>query len=91
VDAILKKIETDMKGSEVRAIREVWHDLPEIEFNSTTVILDTLRTICKKLDKEMVIFFDEADCLTYEILISFLRQLRDGYENRGQTQTPFAR
>jgi hypothetical protein len=29
-----------------------------------------------------VIFFDEADCLSEEMLISFLRQLRDGFVNR---------
>jgi hypothetical protein len=89
--AILKKLEIDMNGSEVKALREVWDSLPEIEFNSATVILETLRTICKKLDKELVIFFDEADCLADEILISFLSQLRDGYEKRGKKQTPFAR
>jgi hypothetical protein len=34
------------------------------------------------LDKPLVIFFDEADCLSEGALISFLRQLRDGYNNR---------
>ncbi|MEA1911534.1 MAG: AAA-like domain-containing protein [Spirochaetota bacterium] len=35
------------------------------------------------LDKPLVIFFDEADCLSNSTLISFLRQLRSGYVNRG--------
>ncbi|MEZ4527873.1 MAG: AAA-like domain-containing protein [Desulfobacterales bacterium] len=35
-----------------------------------------------KLDKPLVILFDEADCLSNGTLISFLRQLRDGYVNR---------
>jgi hypothetical protein len=44
-----------------------------------TVIIGTLQALCKGLSKELVIFFDEADCLSGEILISFLRQLRAGY------------
>jgi hypothetical protein len=37
---------------------------------------------CRSLDKPLVIFFDEADCLGGETLISFLRQLREGYISR---------
>lgn len=38
-------------------------------------------TICPLLDKPLVVFFDEADCLSEGTLITFLRQLRDGYVN----------
>jgi hypothetical protein len=41
-----------------------------------------LAELSAKLDKPLVIFFDEADCLSYNTLISFLRQLRDGYVTR---------
>jgi len=41
-----------------------------------------LSKIIKTLDKPLIIFFDEADCLSNGTLISFLRQLRDGYINR---------
>jgi TusA-related sulfurtransferase len=34
------------------------------------------------LDKPLVVLFDEVDCLSNGTLISFLRQLRDGYINR---------
>jgi hypothetical protein len=34
------------------------------------------------LDKPFVILFDEADCLSDDTLIAFLRQLRDGYNAR---------
>ncbi|MDR2691338.1 MAG: ATP-binding protein, partial [Dysgonamonadaceae bacterium] len=34
------------------------------------------------LDKPLVILFDEADCLSEGTLISFLRQLRSGYNDR---------
>ncbi|MDR3198407.1 MAG: AAA-like domain-containing protein, partial [Planctomycetaceae bacterium] len=41
-----------------------------------------LKDLVKHLDKPLVIFFDEADCLSENTLISFLRQLRNGYNNR---------
>ena len=42
---------------------------------------------CEMLDKPLVLLFDEADCLSDNTLISFLRQLREGYNNR--SATPF--
>jgi hypothetical protein len=42
---------------------------------------------CKTLNKPLVLFFDEADCLGGQTLISFLRQLRNGYVNR--SKAPF--
>ena len=41
-----------------------------------------IRDLCQKAGKPLSIFFDEADCLTEDVLIAFLRQLRDGYVNR---------
>jgi AAA+ ATPase superfamily predicted ATPase len=38
------------------------------------------------LDKPIVIFFDEADCLSEDTLISFLRQLRSGYNERSRVK-----
>jgi hypothetical protein len=46
-----------------------------------------LMNLVKNLDKPPVIFFDEADCLSEGTLISFLRQLRNGYNDR--SITPF--
>jgi hypothetical protein len=37
---------------------------------------------CRMLDKPLIVFFDEADCLSNGTLITFLRQFRDGYINR---------
>ncbi|MDR1298985.1 MAG: AAA-like domain-containing protein [Oscillospiraceae bacterium] len=48
----------------------------------TNVLKDSLTEYCKQLDKPLVILFDEADCLSEGTLITFLRQLRDGYVNR---------
>ena len=46
-----------------------------------------LMNLVKSLDKPLAILFDEADCLSEGTLISFLRQLRDGYNSR--SITPF--
>ena len=57
----------------------------EIDKNGiVTPIKELLYGICSKLDKPLVVFFDEADCLSEGTLITFLRQLRDGYVNRDQ-------
>jgi hypothetical protein len=50
--------------------------------NYTGVLHEALTDYCEVLDKPLVIFFDEADCLTESTLISFLRQLRLGYVTR---------
>ncbi|MDR0505248.1 MAG: ATP-binding protein [Dysgonamonadaceae bacterium] len=48
----------------------------------STVLYNELRKFCSKLDRPIVIFFDEADCLSENTLIAFLRQLRDGHNSR---------
>jgi hypothetical protein len=70
-------------------------DLPKHEFfaenadydNYSGVLSSELKKYCSILDKPLIIFFDEADCLSNGALISFMRQLRSGYINR--TFTPF--
>ncbi len=47
-----------------------------------TVLKEYLTDFCIHLDKPLVILFDETDCLANGTLISFLRQIRDGYVNR---------
>ena len=37
---------------------------------------------CSRLPKPLVLLLDETDCLAEDTLLSFLRQLRDGYINR---------
>jgi type II secretory pathway predicted ATPase ExeA len=51
------------------------------------VLSSALEDYCRLLDKPLSIFFDEADCLSNGTLITFLRQLREGYINR--SDTPF--
>ena len=51
-------------------------------------VRDTLTALCRRAGKPLVVFFDEADCLFGNVLISFLRQLRDGYVNRAKIPFP---
>ena len=54
----------------------------------TIAVSDELRQLCRRAGKPLVVFFDEADCLFGNVLISFLRQLRDGYVNRADMPFP---
>ena len=51
-------------------------------------VRSALRELCRRAGKPFVVFFDEADCLFGNVLISFLRQLRDGYVNRADVPFP---
>ncbi|MDR2168681.1 MAG: AAA-like domain-containing protein, partial [Planctomycetaceae bacterium] len=60
----------------------------EYKKNRPLILLTMFLTeVVKSLDKPLVILFDEADCLSEGTLISFLRQLRSGYNDR--SVTPF--
>jgi hypothetical protein len=48
----------------------------------TSFLQMAITQFCGKLDKPLVILFDEVDCLSEGTLISFLRQLRAGYVER---------
>ena len=55
---------------------------------TVTAVSNTLTSICRKAGKPVAVFFDEADCLIGDVLISFLRQLRTGYVNRKEIPFP---
>ena len=59
-------------------------DVGQIMLSVRMVLTD----ICDIVGKPVVVFFDEADCLVGDVLISFLRQLRDGYVNRKMIPFP---
>ena len=54
----------------------------------TIAVREMLTSLCRRAGKPFVVFFDEADCLFGQVLISFLRQLRDGYVNRSDIPFP---
>jgi hypothetical protein len=51
----------------------------------SVALKDSFSKFCANIDKPLVVMFDEADCLSNGILISFLRQLRNGYVERDTT------
>jgi type II secretory pathway predicted ATPase ExeA len=67
----------------------VYNERYEHDKQNRPLVLLTLflMDLVKSLDKPLVILFDEADCLSEGTLISFLRQLRNGYNDR--SITPF--
>ncbi len=53
-----------------------------------TVLRIGLARLCGELDRPLILLFDEVDCLSDGTLITFLRQLRDGYVNRDTAPFP---
>ncbi|MDR2437746.1 MAG: AAA-like domain-containing protein, partial [Planctomycetaceae bacterium] len=83
IPAIVKYIRTRLITTNIPNKSEF---AKEVDFgNFSGVLEESLMQFCKLLDKPLVIFFDEADCLSEGTLISFLRQLRNGYNNRAVT------
>jgi len=50
--------------------------------NINICISSALNTITKSLDKPFIIFFDDVDCLSGQVLISFLKQIREDFSRR---------
>ena len=63
-------------------------EISEIEHNHSNVLKDFLTRYAAKLDKPLILLLDEADCLSESTLLSFLRQLRNGYVNRSMAPFP---
>jgi hypothetical protein len=59
---------------------EEFKSFPQLDCTSSVEYL--LNYICAKLEKPLIIYFDEVDCVSEEPLITFLRQSRSGYINR---------
>ena len=57
-------------------------------FGPAGIVSMALTNLCRALDRPLVVFFDEADCLSGQTLITFLRQLREGYVNRSSAPFP---
>ncbi|MDR1309372.1 MAG: ATP-binding protein, partial [Deltaproteobacteria bacterium] len=51
-------------------------------------ITSPLQSVCQKLDKPLLIFIDEIDTLSGDVLVSCLRQLREGYIQRSEIPFP---
>ncbi|GHS93522.1 hypothetical protein FACS1894207_0060 [Bacteroidia bacterium] len=85
IPAIVKGIKSALLYTAIPKAREFAVNADYEDF--TNVLKNELTSFCISLDKPLIIFFDEADCLSESTLISFLRQLRNGYNTR--SITPF--
>ncbi|MDR1484255.1 MAG: AAA-like domain-containing protein, partial [Planctomycetaceae bacterium] len=80
IPRIVKKIKSQLRFSNIPHKTEFAKDA---DYDDCSNVLNVELTLfCMLQDKPLVILFDEVDCLSEETLISFLRQLRDGYNNR---------
>ena len=80
IPAIVRQIKNKLEDTDIPHCSDFAKDADYEDF--TGVLGVSLKRFCKLLDKPLVILFDEADCLTEDTLISFLRQLRNGYNDR---------
>ncbi|GHV49223.1 hypothetical protein FACS1894181_07590 [Bacteroidia bacterium] len=85
IPAVVKGIKSALRYAAISGANEFAADADYSDY--TNVLKDELTVLSMSLDKPLVIFFDEADCLSEGTLISFLRQLRNGYNTR--SMTPF--
>ena len=79
IPAIVKKIKLELRKQKLPEGFACDADYEDF----ANVLNETLTDYCQSLEKPLTLLFDEADCLSNGTLISFLRQLRDGYVNRG--------
>ncbi|MDR1051135.1 MAG: AAA-like domain-containing protein, partial [Deltaproteobacteria bacterium] len=88
---VVSQINAAMDGSEIMIIKEkadIYKSLPGMEAPDRKV-RKLLNQLSVDLDKDLVIFFDEADLLAGPGLVTFLAQVRDGYIYRDATINKF--
>jgi hypothetical protein len=93
MNKIVDKFDEVLRSSKVKALKRAidanfWAELDSRRGFKSSPLLVFLRVLTAKLDKDLVVFFDEADCLSEQPLISFLAQLRDGYIERATVPFP---
>ncbi|MDR1297557.1 MAG: hypothetical protein LBO05_09345, partial [Deltaproteobacteria bacterium] len=84
MNIVVAQINRAMEKSTVKAIKEkanAYNSLPAMA-ETCTKVQKILNQLCVDLDKNLVVFFDEADCLVGPSLICFLTQIRDGFIER---------
>jgi len=78
IPSIVKKIKQELR---LQKLPSGFADNADYE-DFANVLKMSLTDYCEALDKPLVLLFDEADCLSNGTLITFLRQLRDGFVSR---------
>ncbi|MDR1110815.1 MAG: ATP-binding protein, partial [Deltaproteobacteria bacterium] len=93
VTGIVGQINLALESSPVEAIRDkafAYDSLPAMKRPGTKV-RKILNQLCRDLDRDLVVFFDGADLLSGQGLVSFLSQVRDGFLYRDGTVNRFPR
>jgi hypothetical protein len=86
MSSIVSQINVSLRKSKIEAVRKLayqFNTLPEMA-DPDAKVRTMLNSVCCDLDKDLIVFFDEADCLSEDPLITFLSQIRDGYNDRSE-------
>ncbi|MDR3154538.1 MAG: AAA family ATPase [Deltaproteobacteria bacterium] len=90
---IASEINEAMRTSNVGIIRQKafqYDSLPGMAAPNLKVKI-MLNRLCQELDRDLAVFFDEADLLTGPGLLTFLAQIRDGFNSRHKPGNKFPR
>jgi hypothetical protein len=86
IPAIVRSLNASLEFRKIFQNVDISHKIDYSDYNN--IVKKWLAYFTEALDKELVMLFDEADCLSNDTLISFLRQLRDGFINRNDIPFP---
>ncbi|MDR1039080.1 MAG: ATP-binding protein [Deltaproteobacteria bacterium] len=91
-DIISGAIQDAVKISSLPAMESLAVDFPLFpEMDIGRRKKNILQYMCARLDKDLVVFFDEADVIPETSMIAFLRQIREGYLSRKEDKAKFPR
>jgi hypothetical protein len=80
---IVVEINRTLKKSPIKSFNELAvPGVPLSDLDASERVAEMLNYLSVNLNKDLVVFFDESDCLSGTALITFLRQIRLGYNNR---------
>jgi hypothetical protein len=92
ISRIVALIEHSIFSSKVEVIKNTAFSYNNLPFTDPSLKVRTiLNQLCINLNRELIVFFDEADCLTGSALIIFLAQIRDAYQMRDNENNKFPR
>jgi hypothetical protein len=88
INEIIFQIQDALLNSEIdELIKLSLNYKPLQKLGSTTKVKALFNYLCNNIDKDLIVFFDETDCLSEEPLVTFLRQIRLGYNTRTPKNT----
>ncbi|MDR3153867.1 MAG: AAA-like domain-containing protein, partial [Deltaproteobacteria bacterium] len=93
IDGIVSQLNQAMLSSPIEAIRnkaDTYDSLLGMKSPGRKVRI-MLNRLCLDLDRDLTVFFDEADLLAGPGLITFLAQIRDGFNDRDSRHNRFPR